>query len=234
MVGSRHIPRSRPPWSFPSLFPLWRCSSTCTPTTSFSADSVFVKCQVRFCSRGFFGRWVESPNDAAEKKRHTSSERVSARLSCPSPFAVMYSIGTREFDFALSHRYTAGSHASVSASQARIEDVPCYFIVCQSMQCEGSWCNVPLRGFYFWNNAVWQVHMNKCVIRYFPIQSFFCFSWQLRKQRKDSVDESFCCCCICSSLSSVSRRSVLRITLHLGSDAFNIWDLSWINKCAWH
>lgn len=85
---------------------------------------------------------------------------------------------------------SATSHAGVSASQARIEDTPCYFIIYQSMLYEGSWCNVPPRGFYFWNNTLWHVHVNKCVIYYYLIQSL-CFCCQLLKHANDSTHEAF-------------------------------------------
>ena len=96
-------------------------------------------------------------------------------------------------DLFLSHIH-ATSHISECASQAKIKDMPCYFIIYQSILYEGGWCNVLPRGFDFWNNILWHVHINKCIIYYYLSQSL-CFRRQLSKQGNDSTYESFYMCC---------------------------------------
>lgn len=133
-----------------------------------------------------------STNDG-RKNRHTGSECASVWLSvCMCAFMSVECVHCMCHVCLcvwLSH-ISATSHAGVSASQARIEDTPCYFIIYQSMLYEGSWCNVPPRGFYFWNNTLWHVHVNKCVIYYYLIQSL-CFCCQLLNHANDSTHEAF-------------------------------------------
>lgn len=123
--------------------PMAFCETSCFPPLSLTsyvslAVSIYVlayflcwfsvgKCHVRFCLRGFWQMgW--GTNDEG-KNRHASSVCLSVCVH----LCLQWCIGMCLYvsDFVLSHIY-ATSHASASASQARIEDMPCYFVIYQS------------------------------------------------------------------------------------------------------
>lgn len=86
--------------------------------------------------------------------------------------------------FILSHIYTT-SHASISASQARIEDMPCYFYY---LPIQAARRRLMQRGaqrlLLFKNNTLWHLHINKCVIHDYLIQPL-CSRCQLLKKSND-------------------------------------------------
>ena len=81
------------------------------------------------------------------------------------------------FAFVWSH-ISATSHASLSASQARIEDMPSCFIIHQSMLC--MLMHSTTKGFYF-KKKKWHVRINKSVMRCYLIQSL-CFSFIIKAE----------------------------------------------------